>query len=42
MPDNAVKKTVKHLNPQPEPPCESTLKTKNAQTGPKGKRIKPY
>jgi hypothetical protein len=41
MPDVGVKKTVKHLNPQPEPPGENTLKTKKAQTGPKGKIIKP-
>lgn len=39
MPQGEVKKTVKKLNPQPEPPCENKLKSKKAN--PEGIRIKP-
>lgn len=41
MPQGEVKKTVKKLNPQPEPPSENKLKGKKANTGSEGIRIKP-
>jgi hypothetical protein len=41
MPESGVKKTVQHLNPQPEPPSENKLKSKKTNTGPKRDVIKP-
>ncbi len=41
MPQGEVKKTVKKLNPQPEPPSEDKLKSKKADAGSKGIYIPP-
>ena len=41
MPEGEVKKTVKKLNPQPEPPSENKLNRKKANAGSKGVYIKP-
>jgi len=41
MPQGEVKKTVKKLNPQPEPPSEDKLKSKKANAGSKGIYIPP-